>query len=195
MVNEISNEAKERQREMGKYQDMMRKEAEKRCMSSEDCFKDQHDGHFVSIEEYLRKPLSANSYLPDLKELNVDLIRLATHFTIDDDHKWGYQIRMVNTEEYCAKLLVLTDDVPGSLHYHEKKKETFIVLQGKVQILVRPGHIPRNFVPKLKQEVRLEVGGGLTFRAGCPHQMKALEIPTIILEVSTHDDDEDIVRV
>jgi mannose-6-phosphate isomerase-like protein (cupin superfamily) len=106
-------------------------------------------------------------------------------FPRDDAHKWGYQLRFLNTSLYAAKFLIFTNSLPGSLHHHaDKKDETFICLAGKVWVecpdsagcIMTPGdvfHIP--YFTK--------------------HRSRALEYPAVILEVSTEDSDEYTFRV
>lgn len=110
--------------------------------------------------------------------INIDALRDSDQVTVDDDHDWGYQLRFVN-EEYCGKLLVLTNGDPGSRHYHKLKKETFIVLSGMACIKTENG------------AMFYSPGGQITFQPGEWHEMWAAKFPTVILEVSTHDEDSD----
>jgi D-lyxose ketol-isomerase len=51
--------------------------------------------------------------------------------------QWGYEKILVNCVEYCGKiLLLLPNGKASSVHYHRKKKETFHVLEGYVEIEV-----------------------------------------------------------
>jgi len=123
--------------------------------------------------------------------------------TLDDDHEWGYQVRMVNEDVYCkcgtlagycAKLLVLENDTPGSYHYHKIKDETFVVLVGVVEMKKTRVNIGGARVD-LERTWPMRVGNVLNLQPFQAHQMKALEVPSVILEVSTHDDDGDIVKI
>lgn len=62
----------------------------------------------------------------------------AAGLSVDSDHKWGYELRLINNKQYCGKLLVLTDKKQqSSPHYHPvKNKKTFFVLSGRVNIVV-----------------------------------------------------------
>lgn len=58
---------------------------------------------------------------------------------------WGYELWIAN-KEYCGKLLVLKRGFQCSLHYHQKKDETFYLVRGKILIelngkkwLMKPG--------------------------------------------------------
>lgn len=113
----------------------------------------------------------------------LELLKTSGRVNVDEDHEWGYQLRFVNEPEYCGKLLILENTVPGSLHHHPLKKETFIVLQGRVAMF--RGN---------KGVMVMNPGDTCTFLPGELHQMWALTVSSIIMEVSTHDSDDDIVR-
>lgn len=114
--------------------------------------------------------------------LRINWTKLTNRTEIDNNHVWGYQVRMVNTDEYCGKFMVLTNECPGSYHWHVDKKETFVVLAGRVEVLI--------------EGVRYEyqVGDSVTIEREQKHSMKAIETPAIVLEVSTHDEDSDTYR-
>lgn len=116
-------------------------------------------------------------------QMLIDLDEIGTGNIVDKRHRWGYQIRMVNRDEYAAKFLVLENGEKGSLHYHKQKTETFIVLSGKLCVLIGD------------DELVLIQGGWCTIRPGEKHQMWAIEFPALVLEVSTHDDDSDTYRL
>lgn len=117
----------------------------------------------------------------------MNLREIARRNTIDGDHDWGYQIRMVSEKEYCGKLLVLTNHEPGGHHYHNAKKETFIVLQGQVELMVTSeGNI---------SHYDLSTGEQVTINPTDWHRMTAKRIDAVILEVSTHDSDDDTYYV
>ncbi|BCU98886.1 MAG: hypothetical protein CM15mV24_1110 [Bellamyvirus sp.] len=44
---------------------------------------------------------------------------------------WGYEKWIVNTEEYCGKLLFFNEGKRCSWHYHKLKDETFYLQSGK----------------------------------------------------------------
>jgi mannose-6-phosphate isomerase-like protein (cupin superfamily) len=102
---------------------------------------------------------------------------------------WGFEEWWVNDDEYCFKVLVLKPGYTSSLHYHPIKKETFIVLRGHCQILVKHGDT------ELRRQMDTEQQ--ITIYPGTPHQFwleKEASGPCIIYEVSTHHDDDDVVR-
>ena len=123
----------------------------------------------------------------------VEALKNSGNVIVDDNHEWGYQLRFVNEDEYCGKLLILENRKPGSLHYHKVKKETFIVLFGKVfihgyKVVCECTNIAYSNVVKEGEIVTLE--------PYMVHEMvNMLDDISVILEVSTHDDDSDTYRV
>ena len=137
--------------------------------------------------------------------IDIKALKNSGKVLVDDYHLWGYQLRFVNTEKYCGKFLVLENSTPGSLHYHKIKKETFIVLKGKVYLV---GYEHRKHDEYYQDEAPLfcnqyGVGETITIPEWCIHQMQLVINPdvdfakqyAVILEVSTHDDDSDTYRV
>lgn len=112
-------------------------------------------------------------------KIDIKALKKESGVSVDEAHDWGYQLRFVNNEKYCAKFLVLTNGVHGSYHLHPVKDETFIVLKGEVFL-------------KFGESVGLlKVGDHVRLESGVPHEMWAKVIPSVVLEVSTHDDDLD----
>ncbi len=96
---------------------------------------------------------------------------------------WGAEIWLVNEPEYCFKLLEVKKGASGSLHYHKIKKETFILLSGKILLQVwNEGFM-------LGKEVH-----PMTILPRTPHRFTALE-DSVLIEVSVHHDDDDVVRL
>ena len=116
-------------------------------------------------------------------KIDIDALKKEPTTIIDERHDWGYQIRLVNTEWYCGRLLVLTNGVHGSYHQHPIKDEAFVVLKGEVFVKCQDS----GGLYKLGEVVRMG--------AGVPHEMWAKTIPAVILEVSTHDDNMDYEEV
>ncbi len=96
---------------------------------------------------------------------------------------WGKEVLLVNEPEYCSKKLIIKKRASGSLHYHPVKKETFILVSGKVHleygdkdVILKVGSMPVTILPRT------------------PHRFKGLQ-RSVILEVSTHHEDNDIIRL
>ena len=59
---------------------------------------------------------------------------------------WGYEKWIVNTEEYCGKLLFFNKGKRCSWHYHKIKDETFYLQSGS--ILLFPPYLTHSFESK-----------------------------------------------
>ena len=87
-----------------------------------------------------------------------------------------------------VKVLYFSKDKKLSLHFHGKKDEIFVCALGAIELetispsgkteyrILKPGH--RVFIPKFM-----------------PHRMKGLEDINILVEVSTHHEDDDSYRI
>jgi quercetin dioxygenase-like cupin family protein len=98
------------------------------------------------------------------------------------DKLWGHEEVIANHELYCLKLLHLKQGARSSLHYHEKKDETFYCLSGWARL--RLGDATYELRPHA--HVRI-------FPTQ-PHSFYGVE-DTVLIEVSTHHDDMDVVRI
>jgi len=97
---------------------------------------------------------------------------------------WGYEKWIVNTKDYCGKLLHVDEGKHCSWHYHHQKDETFYVQSGMLHVVL--GSDAEEFI--------LTPGDSLHIPPGTLHKFAALE-DTDFFEFSTHHDDEDTVRL
>ncbi len=98
---------------------------------------------------------------------------------------WGSEDWLVNCDEYCAKILTVNQHCGGSYHHHERKDETFKCLSGEARLLLA-GY---------EGIIELRAGDFVRVHPSTAHLLIGVsEEPCIILEVSTHHDDEDVVR-
>lgn len=96
--------------------------------------------------------------------------------------EWGIENILTNEPEYCAKELRIFAGKKSSLHYHQVKKETFIVERGLVRL-------ERGGIEEL-----LKPGDSRTILPGTPHRFSST-YGAVLIEVSTHHDDADVVRL
>jgi quercetin dioxygenase-like cupin family protein len=107
------------------------------------------------------------------------------------DKVWGAEHWIVNNELYCAKKLFVKKGWQCSYHYHKIKDETFYVETGCVLLEVGDGgHIDVGVI--IRQS--LKPGDIVHLTPGRPHRFTGIE-DSIILEISTHHDDDDVVRL
>lgn len=100
---------------------------------------------------------------------------------------WGFEKWIVNTEEYCGKLLYFVKGKRCSWHYHKLKDETFYIQSGKILLKYSESDTPMF-------EITLGPGDKFHIYRGLRHQMIALE-DTELFEFSTQHFDEDSYRL
>ena len=102
---------------------------------------------------------------------------------------WGYEKWIVNTDEYCGKLLHFIKGKKCYWHYHKLKDETFYLQEGK--LLVKYSD---NDNLNEATEIILERGDKFHVYRGLRHQMFAME-DTDMFEFSTQHFDSDSHRI
>lgn len=101
---------------------------------------------------------------------------------------WGYEIFIVNNENYCGKILHFNTNKKGSLHYHLNKIETWYVNSGKFQLKLINTENGTEYFKELSK------GDIITHKQGQPHQVFCLEEGEIF-EISTQHFDNDSYRI
>jgi|GEM_PF-1459578 mannose-6-phosphate isomerase-like protein (cupin superfamily) len=102
------------------------------------------------------------------------------------EHLWGYELWIENNDKYCSKLLILNKGFESSWHYHERKDETFVILEGRVLLTYADG----NYAPA--QTIILNEKDKLRLKPGAAHSFKSLAQRSIVMEVSTTDDGDNV---
>lgn len=102
---------------------------------------------------------------------------------------WGFEKWIVNSEEYCGKLLFFVKGKRCSWHYHKLKDEVFYVQSGKLLVKYSEEDNLEN-----AKEVTLTKGDNFHVYRGLRHQMIALE-DTELFEFSTQHFDSDSHRI
>ena len=80
-------------------------------------------------------------------------------------------------------MLEINKGASGSLHYQPEKKETLIVATGRIELEYGNQRLKMTAGPK-----------AITILPGIPHRFTAIK-PSTIMEISTHHDDQDVVRI
>ena len=96
---------------------------------------------------------------------------------------WGKEEIIVNCDLYCGKLLYLRKGATSSYHYHIKKQETFYALKGQVVLTIEG-----------KDYMLTPFSRAQTIMPEQKHSFFGIT-DAIILEVSSHHSDEDVVRL
>lgn len=102
---------------------------------------------------------------------------------------WGHEKWIVNTHEYCGKLLYFNMGKKCSWHYHKIKDETFYLQTGKLLLYYGETDSFEN-----SQNIILTPGDKFHIYRGLRHQMIAIE-NSELFEFSTQHFDDDSYRV
>ncbi len=96
---------------------------------------------------------------------------------------WGFEEWIENSPMYCAKWLTIGRGMRCSLHYHEKKFETFYLNDGAVDL-------------ELDGTVyRLTPGDIVDIRPYQEHKFTGVDNQNVILEISTQHFESDSIRI
>ena len=102
---------------------------------------------------------------------------------------WGHELWIVNTEEYCGKLLFFNEGKRCSWHFHKLKDEVFYLQSGKMMVY----YSSDDDLSQAKQLI-LNAGDNFHVYRGLRHQMVALE-KSELFEFSTEHFDSDSHRI
>ncbi|MFW9991908.1 MAG: cupin domain-containing protein [Candidatus Odinarchaeota archaeon] len=95
---------------------------------------------------------------------------------------WGEEIWLVNNDKYCGKLLIVNRNARCSVHSHPKKQETFKAIEGFALLTING-----------KEYMLAPFTRPKTILPGEVHSFYGIT-ECVILEISTHHDDEDVIR-
>jgi D-lyxose ketol-isomerase len=123
------------------------------------------------------------------------------------EKEWGHELWVHNSPMYCGKILVVKPGRQCSFHYHARKHETFILVEGRCLIFLgERGPVtmppPAGWVtaPGFHEVAVgewhvLEPGSTIEIQPYQVHAIKALDEPARIIEFSTQHTDDDSYRV
>ena len=103
---------------------------------------------------------------------------------------WGAEYIFASNDLYCGKILAF--DKAGSkfsMHFHSIKDETWFVLDGSFELTII------NTENAEREIIKLSKFDSFRVKPLVPHQLKALQDTSYIVEVSTADSVEDNYRV
>jgi|CZKS01.1.fsa_nt_gi quercetin dioxygenase-like cupin family protein len=109
--------------------------------------------------------------------------QLATASTFDFRPKYWGSIETIVNDEYTGKRLFFRNGQHSSLHFHCAKTETYYIHSGCLLVRLRAGRGEDRWF-------ELPAGATLTIPPGLMHQSGAIG-DTVVIEVSTHDEDTD----
>jgi mannose-6-phosphate isomerase-like protein (cupin superfamily) len=144
--------------------------------------------------------------------MNVDTLKHISPGVLGNairSRKWGYELPLIQTGSFRAKLLVFNGEgTATSLQYHLKKNEWMYVLQGQFHIetvkqvqgeIEKPCIVPTYLKPESVMSAYPEDGPWFShvfIPAGALHRLTCIAPGEgVILEVSDVDDPEDTYRI
>lgn len=102
----------------------------------------------------------------------------------EEERPWGKFEKFIENKKCTVKLLHLQPDAQLSLQYHHKREEWWKIIKGRVTVEVDD------------KKTTLSEHDSIHLPKGCKHRAINLDKPSIILEISTGEFDEnDIVRI
>ena len=103
------------------------------------------------------------------------------------DKLWGGEEIFANNDLYCGKLLTCKDGIwssNGKYHYHIIKDETFFIVEGELCLDLEE-----------VKTITLKKGESYRVYPYTKHRFKSITNVCSFIEVSTHDDPSDSIRV
>ena len=107
------------------------------------------------------------------------------------DKDWGYEIWMANNEKenYCGKILFIKFGHSTSMHFHQKKHETFYILEGALDIEIIDTITTDKYVKTINE------GEVFVLDRLMPHRLVPKGGDVKFVEISTFHEDSDSYRV
>ena len=97
---------------------------------------------------------------------------------------WGWELILVSNELYSCKIMVLKKGYQCSIHHHEMKDETFVLLSGDVLLMCG----------KRDDEPGMELFKPYRICPGTAHRFAGYSPYSFLLEVATADREYDSYR-
>ena len=107
------------------------------------------------------------------------------------DKDWGHEIWMANNEKenYCGKMLYIKFGHSTSMHFHQKKHETFYILEGALDIEIIDTITTDKYVKTINE------GEVFVLERLIPHRLVPKGGDVKFVEISTFHEDSDSYRV
>ena len=109
---------------------------------------------------------------------------------MDIEKGWGKEVIFASTENYCGKFLQFNRaGDKTAVFLHAKKDKSWVVMEGIFRLTIVDTNNGNN------HESILRKGDTWNNPPMLPHQLEALQENSIIIEVSTADDNNDIYYI
>ena len=105
------------------------------------------------------------------------------------DKVWGKELWIVNNQDYCGKVMVLNQKFRCSIHHHQVKKETFLLISGKILL-----EIQTSDSLEMDSKIILTPGMSITIMPYTRHRFTGLNPVSEIIEFSSRHFEHDSYR-
>ncbi|CAB4335784.1 unannotated protein [freshwater metagenome] len=106
---------------------------------------------------------------------------------ITTNKPWGREVLLYQGSGYAVKRIHLNESNQTSLHYHEVKHETILMLKGKLRIEIQESG-------KVASEIFLASGEHFCISPKIIHRMRSIGEDSIYFEAQT-DHLDDVIRI
>ena len=96
---------------------------------------------------------------------------------------WGHMTTIIDHDNISVKKIFMKQNSQSSMEYHIQKKESYLIEDGELKVGFRVGRAQNKSLVMKKGDI-------VTIPIGLMHMRMALK-DTVILEISTPDDDSD----
>ena len=110
--------------------------------------------------------------------------------------KWGYEIWLENSKDYCGKHLHVLPSKWSSVHYHREKRETYYIISGELLVEYSTDLNENRWKSGFVGNKILKKGEAFTIERMVAHRFTSnLVTPCDFVEISTYHDDNDCYRI
>lgn len=107
---------------------------------------------------------------------------------------WGHEVIWAVTETGQGKIIALNQGCKTSLHYHEKKDESFYLYSGQMKFFTDSYESLEKDESETKKMITMRAGDCWRVKPKILHRMEAIT-HCVIFEMSTPENLEDIIRL
>jgi len=138
---------------------------------------------YLFAERPLVELLAETQAEADARTWSASSAELTTERSQDFRNKYWGTIETIVSAEFAGKRILLNQGGQASLEFHVRKTESYFVHSGKVRVGLRTGRAEN-------RSIVLSAGQAFDVLPGLMHMRMAIE-DTLIIEISTRDDDGD----
>ena len=147
-------------------------------------------GKIVEIRNKVRQlAAKANLLIPKSSRIEV-----SHHYGLESFYKHGLSMIVIVNQSYCKKYLFLFKNQVHPEQYHKKKKETFLILYGKIELNIKFKNKKKKMIMKSGEVFTIEPEMIHGFTALSPSGAVIEEISTESIKTDSYYIDERITK-